>query len=873
MSKFPQPLSLIMTLSLLLFAMQQVRAEGTRVGKNLIVFYDFAELKGNVIEDRSGVGEPLNLIIERPQAVRHEPGKLTFLQHTIARSTGPAKKIYDALRRTHEITMEVWIQTDDLKQDGPARFLTMSRDSGSRNFTLGQEAGAVQGRLRTTSGTTNGMPSIESPATSLTRNLTHVIYTRSRSGATRLFVNSKSVAIGKSGGTMENLDANYRFALGNELSGDRGWLGTLQLAAVYNRALSGDEVLQNFKAGPAGGFELTGLNAPLTKNEMLFESRIAGLLTKHCLECHDTPNAKGGLDLSQQITATQGGDSGKAIVPGNLDESLLLHSIANNEMPKKRTPLTPKEKQALTDWIQGGANWTVKVIDPAIYGVHTNADEIWVRRLTVPEYISTVKHTLGVEISDRAHELLPPDLRADGFSNTAYNLSVDLKHIEAYQQLAQRIAEQVDTNAFLKQFTNRTSFGEKERRATVTNIAEWVLRGPVEERELSLFMGIYVAVAEADGSFRDSIPFILEAMLQSPRFMYLIENQRGDGSRTYLSSYELANRMSYMIWGGPPDRELLSAAKDGGILSSSVYDAQLQRMLTHPRAELHSIQFITEWLNLNHLDNLRPSRKAFPDWSSELTQDMKIETQEFFREVVWRQDKPMSSLLNTQVTFANAALARHYGLTPVAEDWQRYDLKAVPSRGGILTHGSVLTLGGDDASMVTRGLFVMHDFLRGVVKDPPPCVDTTPIASSKGTTQRSLAEMRIQNNACGGCHSKFEPLAFGLEKFNGIGVFIDTDEHGNRLREDGNILLPGTAEAVQYTTTKELMDLLADSERVQQTMVWKLTQFMLGRPLGPEDARAMEAIHQQSMEDRGTYSAMVRAIMNSDLVLKKRTEQ
>src|SRR5690606_7302145 len=131
----------------------------------------------------------------------------------------------------------------------------------------------------------------------------------------------------------------------------------------------------------------------------------------------------------------------------------------------------------------------------------------------------------------------------------------------------------------------------------------------------------------------------------------------------------------------------------------------------------------------------------------------------------------------------------------------RYDLKSVPGRGGLLTHGSVLTVGGDDASMVTRGLFVLHDLLRGVVKDPPPCVDTTPVPSKPGRTQRAVAEARVANANCGGCHAKFEPLAYGLEKFDGIGAYYEQDRHGNTLREDGEILFPGSAEPIPYKSS------------------------------------------------------------------------
>jgi hypothetical protein len=199
-------------------------------------------------------------------------------------------------------------------------------------------------------------------------------------------------------------------------------------------------------------------------------------------------------------------------------------------------------------------------------------------------------------------------------------------------------------------------------------------------------------------------------------------------------------------------------------------------------------------------------------------------------------------------------------------------LTSVPSRGGLLTHGSVLTVGGDDASTVTRGLFVMHELLRGVVRDPPPGVDTTPVPSKPGLTQRAVAEMRLANKSCVGCHAKFEPLSFGLEKFDGLGSFHDNDEHGNQLRDDGSILFPGQEEAVKFKTSAELMDLLARSDRVRETFAWKVTQFAIGRPLVAADAPLVAEIHRASQQAGGTYPSLMTAIVTSDLVLMTRTE-
>ncbi|MEM7232381.1 MAG: DUF1585 domain-containing protein, partial [Planctomycetota bacterium] len=168
--------------------------------------------------------------------------------------------------------------------------------------------------------------------------------------------------------------------------------------------------------------------------------------------------------------------------------------------------------------------------------------------------------------------------------------------------------------------------------------------------------------------------------------------------------------------------------------------------------------------------------------------------------------------------------------------------------------------------------WVLHELLRGVVKDPPPCVDTTPVPTKPGLTQRAIAEARIQDKTCGGCHARFEPLAFGLEKFDGIGAWHENDEHGNALRDDGEILIPGSAKKVAYRTSSELMGLLSKSSRVAESFTWKMTQFALGRPLVAEDARDVATIHAAATKNGGTYQATIRAIVTSELVRTIRTE-
>ncbi len=157
------------------------------------------------------------------------------------------------------------------------------------------------------------------------------------------------------------------------------------------------------------------------------------------------------------------------------------------------------------------------------------------------------------------------------------------------------------------------------------------------------------------------------------------------------------------------------------------------------------------------------------------------------------------------------------------------------------------------------------------MKAPLPCVDTTPVPTKAGLTQRGIAEARIANANCGGCHAKFEPLAFGLEKFDGLGTYHDVDKHGNKLRDDGQILFPSQAEPVKYQSSAELMDLLAASDRVRECLAWKVTQFALGRPLVAADASELDKIHESAQKSGGSYASLITAIVMSDLVQKTRT--
>lgn len=834
----------------------------TLYGQVPLVLYEF-DGRGSVVHDTSESGEPVPLVQKEAAGtgVTREPGAIELRGKTRLLSSGAPREFTEAIQQSNAISIAIWLRPTNTKQAGPARIVTLSDGTSNRNFTIGQDGDKYQVRFRTTKTDANGLPGLTSPNGSVKTRLSHLVFTRAVDGTTSVFLDGRLASKGTSKGTLDDWDERYQLAIGDETSGGRGWSGTLYRVAMFDRALSPSEIRSAFNAGHE---QTEVVVSPQQIAAQHFESSIAPLLSKHCLECHDIASAKGDLVLDRKASAFE-----SAIVPGEPEESPLWVSVENDEMPHDRSPLLPEQKQLLKDWIAKGAVWSGEWIDPADYQHDDGTTTGYVRRLTVNEYIRSVKVAVGVEIDSQATRLLPADVRADGFSNTAYNLSVDLSHVQAYNDLARQIVQQIPIRSFAKRFGGKARLTD-DMRALIEKMGRWILRGPLEKHEVDLYRGISTTIAAAGGDYDTAVAATIEAMLQSPRFLYRMESQDAEGETDWVDDYELASRLSFLVWGCPPDEPLMNASSDGSLAKSKTVSKQVQRMLSDKRAIDRSRDFISQWLNLGHVKTLQPDGSRFHGWNEKLASDMQTETLEFFDEVIWRQKRPLTDLLHAEVTFLTPELATHYGIKPDGEGWRRYDLSENPERGGLLTQGSVLTIGGDDASMVTRGLFVLNQLLRGVVNDPPPCVDTTPVPTSAGLSQRAIATERVENESCGGCHSRFEPLAFGLERYDGLGAYNKIDEHGNELREDGEILVPGTAKPFKYKNSRQLTKMLASSDRVSESLVWKLTQFAVGRPLTARDASVVRGIHQRSQVQGGTYQSVMKEIALSPFVWPRR---
>ncbi len=343
-----------------------------RVAQDLLALYTFERPTDGVIHDRSGTGEPLNLRFDKSQGITFRGGRLIVTSSAKISSVEPARKIVAAVRQSNALTIEVWIKPRDTRQTGPARIVSLSADTGQRNFTLGQDAGRYDVRLRTTSTNGNGIPSTASSEDSVRAELTHVVFTRDPNGAARIYRSGKEVATATVAGQLGNWSDDFRLSLVNELTGDRPWLGELHLVAIYGRALSAEEVARNFAAGVPAAVNFAALLPPSSSRQVDFVKDVQPLLRKHCFECHAAGNEEGGVNLGIRQRVFAGGDHGAVLIKGDSANSRLIHLVAALDPkeamppPPDGKPLSKEEVGVLRAWIDQGAKWLdgADVLDP-----------------------------------------------------------------------------------------------------------------------------------------------------------------------------------------------------------------------------------------------------------------------------------------------------------------------------------------------------------------------------------------------------------------------------------------------------------------------------------------------------------------------------
>ena len=404
---------------------------------------------------------------------------------------------------------------------------------------------------------------------------------------------------------------------------------------------------------------------------------------------------------------------------------------------------------------------------------------------------------------------------------------------------------------------------------SLAEFARRAYRRPVKPAEVQRLMKLYDLATSKGEPFHQAIKLPLKAVMVSPHFLFRIEDdpKPGETVRT-LNEYELATRLSYFLWSTMPDEELFRLAAKGELRKPGVLKAQIARMLQHEKAVALTENFAGQWLMLRSVKTSAPDPKTYPTWDEPLREAMVRETEMFFEHVV-REDRPVTDFLDANYTFVNERLAKHYGIKGV--DSSKFRKVELPDnrRGGVLTMASVLTVTSNPTrtSPVKRGKWVLDNLLGQ--PPPPPAPDVPQLEATPLTgTLRQQMEQHRANPACANCHAKLDPLGFGLENFDGIGLWRTEDR---KEKIDSSGVLPGGA---KFDGPGELRKiLLGKADLFRRCLAEKMLTYALGRGLEYYDKCALDALVAKLKAGGDTVSALALAIVESDPFQKRQAKR
>lgn len=388
------------------------------------------------------------------------------------------------------------------------------------------------------------------------------------------------------------------------------------------------------------------------------------------------------------------------------------------------------------------------------------------------------------------------------------------------------------------------------------SLARRAYRRPVAKSELDPLTNLAAMVRKQGDSFDESIRVGLQAMLLSPHFLFRAEPPEAG----IISEHDLASRLSYFLWSSMPDEELLRTADEGRLRHPGQLAAQVRRMLTDPKSDALVEDFAGQWLGLRLMDRRKPDPKSFPRIDDELLEAMRKETELFVRALL-REDRSVLELLHGRFTFLNGPLAHHYGIAGVrGEGFERVELQG-DRRGGVLTHGSILTQSSyaTRTSPVLRGKWVLENLLG--TPPPPPPPGTPALDEGKAAvaaTLRAKLEQHRANASCAVCHDQMDPIGFALENYGADGAWREED---GGLPVDSSGAFPGGAPFRGPDGLRK--QLQGQSQLFVRNLTEKLLTYALGRGLESTDRPAVDAITARMASNGFRMTVLVQEIVNS----------
>lgn len=412
---------------------------------------------------------------------------------------------------------------------------------------------------------------------------------------------------------------------------------------------------------------------------------------------------------------------------------------------------------------------------------------------------------------------------------------------------------------------------EKEEEAAIPRqldallrFADRAYRRPLTDQERGQLLGLYDGLCKKGVNHGEAFRGVLSRVFVAPSFLFHVEQAPPGKEPKPVNDFELANRLSYFLWSSMPDDELRRLAAEGKLHEPAVLASQTERMLNDPRVRDLAIEFGTQWIHVRGFEDLKEKNEnLFPTFDANLRQAIAEESILFFQDL-FRENRPVTVLLDADYTYVNELLAKHYGIPNVTGlSFRRVDGVKKYGRGGILGLASVQTkeAGASRTSPVLRGNWVVETLLGEKLPKPPPNVPQLP-ESETGTnlTMRQLTERHTKEESCAACHVRIDPFGFAFENYDPIGRYREKDANG--LPVDTHSKLKDGTEFEGIDGLRNYL-LTKKKDVIVRLFCRRLLGYALGRAVTLSDQTLVDEMMAELNKPDGRVQAAVQAIMRS----------
>lgn len=597
--------------------------------------------------------------------------------------------------------------------------------------------------------------------------------------------------------------------------------------------------------------------------DQFFRDRVTPFITNYCLPCHQNRRpTRGGVNFSPALKTP--GHAAFTQHWKRADARVKAHDMP----PKGAAQPSEADRQMFAEWLPKLKYLSDKDPGPFV-----------IRRLTKTEYANTLRDLFGVDPS--IADGLPDEVSGQGYLNSLSSLQ-----LEQYLTIADKVLRQIvappggrRTAVERRLFGASASPGKDPRqsaREVARSIARRAYRRPPTEAELDVLLATFDLGIRNKLAYPQALHLMLKAVLVSPQFLFITPAGVAESSTGIvpLDDYQLASRLSYLLWGTMPDAELMAVADSGKLREPAVLKAQAKRMLDDRRSRALFDGFGAQWLSVGGLKRQVFDPAIFPQMTPGMRQAMYDEVRLFFESIV-RENENVIRFVDSDYTYLNGTVAAIYGLDKTVRGAEMRKVRLTDgNRGGVLGMPGILaaTSFPNRTSPVKRGVWVLEQVLGQQVPAAPPDVPALDKQDQKAVanmTVRQRTELHRTNPVCANCHQILDPIGFGLEKFDAIGRWRDRDSNGQPIDSTGE--LPG---AKRFSGPADLKGIIAGRNvDVARSLVEKLMAYALGRKLEGYDEIVVDDLMGELAGDGYRMRTLINGVITSYPFTHRRIEE